>query len=58
MKVENTKCYSRKNTGEVQKYCRWYSFMESFLSNEPIIEIWEVEGYSLFQVLQHSLVEK
>ena len=55
MKVEDTERYRRKNASEVQKYGGGDSLVKSLLSYKPVVEIREVERYSLFEVLEQSL---
>ena len=55
MKVEDSKCYRGQNASKVEKYSSGYCLVQSFLSYKPVVEVREVERYSLLEVLVQSL---
>ena len=55
MKVENSKRDRRKNASEVQEYGCGDSLVKCLLPYKAVVEIREVERYSLFEVLEQSL---
>ena len=55
MKVEDSKCYRGQNASKVEKYSGRYCLVQSLLSYKPVVEVREVERYSLLEVLVQSL---
>ena len=58
VEVENSERDCWEDAGKVQKYCGGYRFMKSLLPYKAVVEIREVERYSLFQVLEQALASE